>query len=166
MAGRRSHASSSLLGCVCLAAALAALAPACQGNEDVHQTQEALSGACYDCHSSAYQVVKTPVHVGVYPTTCADCHTTTAWIPAVSGHPEAQFPITTGSHANKGIGCADCHIASLGPSTGGQNTDCMHCHLGAHNTPGIDATHAGIAGYPGTPASPHSCLNAGCHPSG
>jgi hypothetical protein len=160
--------ASCALAFACALAAFVALGGvACTGTQDIHQTAEAKSQTCLDCHAMAYVVVKTPVHVGVYPTTCADCHSTTAWVPAANGHPEAKFPITTGSHANKAIACSDCHIASLGSDVGGQNTDCVHCHLGAHVTPAIDSAHTGVANYPGsTPTSPPSCLSAGCHPSG
>jgi hypothetical protein len=160
---------SSTVFFVCGFAAIVALDGAgCAGTGDIHSTSEAKSKACFDCHSEAYQIVKTPVHVNVYPTTCNLCHSTNAWVPASQGHPESKFPITTGSHANKDIICSDCHIASLGSDVGGQNTDCVHCHLGAHNTPAIDATHAALgAAYPGSaPTSPPSCLKAGCHPSG
>jgi len=152
----------------CALAAGSALAVAsCTGSDDVHQTDVAKEKACYDCHATAYEVVQTPKHVGAYPTTCADCHATTAWIPASAGHPESKFPITTGSHANKAIGCADCHIASRGSDTAGKNCDCVDCHIGAHNAPAIDGVHQGVAGYPGSmPTSPPSCLNSGCHPSG
>jgi nitrate/TMAO reductase-like tetraheme cytochrome c subunit len=157
---------SRALALACALAAVVALGPACSsGTDDIHQTAQVTSSTCYSCHSTAYTVVQTPVHLGVYPTTCSDCHSTSAWIPA-TGHPEAKFPITTGSHANAGITCNDCHIASLGSDALGQNTDCTHCHLGAHNAPAIDSVHTGIPNYPGLPASPHSCLNAGCHPSG
>jgi hypothetical protein len=150
-----------------LAASVALYGAACTGTQDIHETQQAKNKACFDCHSTAYDLVATPKHVGVYPTTCSDCHSTTAWIPAAGGHPEAKFPITTGSHSNAAIACSDCHIASLGADTAGQNTDCVHCHLGAHNTPAIDGAHASVANYTGsTPTSPPSCLNAGCHPSG
>jgi hypothetical protein len=153
------------LGGGCLLAAALAGAPACSGTDDIHQTAEAKSKACFDCHSTAYESVQTPLHAGVYPTTCSDCHATTGWVPA-GGHPEAKFPITTGSHANKAISCPDCHIYSLGSDIAGQNTDCTHCHIGAHNAPALDGLHTGVTGYPGTPPSPHSCLAAGCHPSG
>jgi hypothetical protein len=160
------HFPSSALACACSLAGLAALG-ACTGTQDIHQTSQAKNKACYDCHATAYQIVQTPKHDGIYPTTCGDCHATTWWVPAAGGHPEAKFPITTGSHANAGILCSDCHIASLGSDTGGQNTDCVHCHLGAHNTPTIDSAHTGVANYPGSaPTSPPSCLTAGCHPSG
>jgi len=162
------RAESVLLAAACAIAALCALnVAACAGTDDIHETDEARSKACYDCHSTAYQLVQTPKHAGVYPTTCADCHATTGWIPASGGHPESKFPITTGSHANKAIGCADCHIASRGSDTGGQNCDCVHCHIGAHNTPAVDSLHSGVSGYMGsTLTSPPSCLTAGCHPSG
>jgi hypothetical protein len=150
----------------CLVGALVAPGPACSGPTDIHETAQVKNAACFDCHSTAYNTVQTPVHAGVYPKTCGDCHATTAWVPATGGHPEAKFPIKTGSHANAGITCSDCHIAALGANAGGANTDCTHCHLGAHNVPAIDATHTNIPGYPGTPASPHSCLAVGCHPSG
>jgi hypothetical protein len=159
---------SRALGVVCALAAVASMSvAACTGTDDIHQTDAARSKACYDCHSTAYQVVQTPKHMGVYPTTCSDCHSTTAWVPASGGHPEAKFPITTGSHANKAIGCADCHIASRGSDANGDNCDCVHCHIGAHNTPAIDTVHTGVAGYPGSMlTSPPSCLKSGCHPSG
>jgi hypothetical protein len=123
--------------------------------------------ACVGCHLANFQASTFPGH-NMFPQTCADCHTTTAWTGASGGtHPEANFPITTGSHANAGIICTDCHISALGSPVAGKNTDCVHCHLGAHNTPTIDATHTmlNVAGYPGPNAtSPNFCLS--CHPKG
>ena len=154
------------VGCALAATALLAVA-SCSSNDDIHLTQGAKTKACYDCHSTAFQTVQTPKHVGVYPTTCAECHATSWWVPASTGHPESKFPITTGSHANRAIGCADCHVLSQGSDMGGQNCDCIHCHIGAHVTPAIDTVHTGIAGYAGsTPMSPPSCLKSGCHPTG
>jgi hypothetical protein len=150
-----------------LAAVVHLAVSSCSGNDDIHLTQEAKSKACYDCHAAAYTLARAPVHSGVYPTTCAECHSTSEWMPALAGHPESKFPITTGSHANKAIGCADCHVSSRGLDTGGQNCDCVHCHIGAHNTPTIDLAHMGVAGYAGSNlTSPPSCLRSGCHPSG
>jgi hypothetical protein len=159
--------ASRALVIACGAAALQALAVASCANDDIHLSEEAKSKGCFDCHATAYALAQAPKHAGVYPTTCGDCHATNAWIPASTGHPESKFPITTGSHANKAIGCGDCHIASRGSDVMGANCDCVHCHIGAHQTPAIDAAHAGIAGYAGSmPTSPPSCLNRGCHPSG
>jgi hypothetical protein len=124
--------------------------------------------ACAGCHSADFQtaVGKVSGH-SAFAQTCADCHSTTAWTGASGGaHPEANFPIMTGSHS-KGIACADCHIASRGSPVAGQNTDCIHCHLGAHNQPAIDTVHTNlnVAGYPGPNASsPNFCLP--CHKKG
>jgi hypothetical protein len=125
--------------------------------------------ACAGCHGADFQtaVSMIPAHA-MYPMTCANCHSTTAWTGASGGaHPEANFPITTGSHSNPGITCSDCHIASLGSPVKGANCDCIHCHLGAHQQPAIDTTHAmkNVANYPGPNASmPNFCLS--CHPTG
>jgi hypothetical protein len=160
-------ASRALVVACALAAAEALAVASCGANDDIHRTEEAKSKACFDCHATAYELAQNPKHVGMIPTTCEGCHATAAWIPAAAGHPESKFPITTGSHANAAIGCADCHIASHGSDVGGQNCDCVHCHIGAHNTPAIDAVHKGVGGYPGSsPTSPPSCLMSGCHPSG
>jgi len=123
--------------------------------------------ACVGCHLANFQSSPFPGH-NMFPQTCADCHSTSAWKPASAGvHPEANFPIKTGSHSNPGIVCADCHIAALGSPVGGQNTDCIHCHLGAHNQPAMDARHAAlkVMGYPGpNVAQPNFCLP--CHSKG
>lgn len=138
---------------------------------NVHDTPQAKNESCVTCHSAAYQNVKDPPHVPPdFPDTCDSCHTTTGWVPAKGGHSpaiEAQFAISTGSHANPAIGCSDCHKPSLGPSAGGGNCDCIHCHLGAHTTPSIDVTHAGVANYqPSGSSAPNSCWTSGCHPGG
>jgi hypothetical protein len=149
-----------------LSCALAAGSGCATETNNIHETSEGLSKACFDCHSSAYQLAQSPVHAGVYPVRCSQCHVTTQWVPApFVKHPEAKFPITTGVHASQGIACADCHIAALGSNASGANTDCIHCHIGAHNAPAVDAVHAAIPNYtPASPSAPHACL--GCHPSG
>ena len=123
--------------------------------------------ACVGCHLADYQGSTFPGH-DMFPQTCADCHGTTAWTPASGGvHPEANFPIATGSHFSTGIICTDCHISALGSPVKGQNTDCIDCHLGAHQEPTIDATHTllKVPNYPGpNAASPNFCLS--CHPTG
>jgi hypothetical protein len=138
---------------------------ACAPEANVHDTKQAKSQGCIYCHTAAYLTVKTTKHyVGAgdpsnYPITCNDCHGTNAWVPTVGGggHPEARFPLTGASkHNNAAIKCADCHKASLGENTGGQNTDCIHCHIGAHTI---------VGGYtPASEAAPNSCL--GCHQAG
>jgi hypothetical protein len=121
---------------------------------------------CVTCHLADYQNSTYPVH-DTLPQTCPDCHTTAGFKPATGGyHPEAVFPIQTGSHSNPAIGCNDCHRSSLGSPLGGQNTDCIHCHLGSHNRPAIDAVHTAFgAAYPGPdPSSANFCRS--CHQAG
>jgi hypothetical protein len=152
--------------CLCMTGA-AVWGPACTGTQNIHDTEAVRGEACYSCHTAAYMQVQTPKHVGVYPTTCEVCHSTTAWFPAAGGHPEAKFPILTGAHHNAAIGCTDCHIPSLGSDVLGQNTDCVHCHIGAHQTPAIDGAHTTVKNYvPSSASMPHNCLTAGCHPMG
>jgi hypothetical protein len=114
---------------------------------------------CVACHLSDYEGAANPVHAGAFPTTCADCHRTDAWRPALGGvHPEAAFPIQSGPH--EGIRCLDCHNADLGPSTDGQNTDCTACHTRGE----MDDTHDEEPGYQWDPMNHHFCLS--CHPRG
>ena len=59
--------SSQTLALACVVAGCAALSgAACAGTDDIHQTEEAKSKACYDCHATAYQVVQTPKHVMIF----------------------------------------------------------------------------------------------------
>jgi hypothetical protein len=124
--------------------------------------------ACVGCHLSDYQGATYNGH-NSFPQTCPDCHNTTAWSPASGGvHPEALFPITTGSHSLSGTACIDCHNPTLGSPVKGANTVCISCHLGTHQRPAIDslAAHTALgSAYPGpNAAQPNFCL--GCHPSG
>jgi hypothetical protein len=114
---------------------------------------------CVSCHRQDYDRSPYPGH-SAFPTTCNDCHTTTAWIPANGGHPETQFPIKSGAHS--GIACADCHNASLGSAK--DNPDCVGCHTGIHARSKLDAKHQGVRNYPTGAAPGNFCLN--CHPDG
>jgi hypothetical protein len=158
----------SLLLVACASLVCVATLGACAPEANIHDTKQGKAQGCVYCHSAAFVTVKTPVHLGVNPVTCQDCHSTNAWIPTIGGggHPEARFPLTGASkHNNAAIRCGDCHKPSLGENTAGQNTDCINCHLGAHTIASIDAVHATVGGY--TPANvnaPNSCLS--CHTSG
>jgi hypothetical protein len=153
---------------------LLACTTACEPEMPVHERTSTKSKQCIECHYGAFVNVDDPRHAvqdgGSFlalkdPFQCATCHTTTGWIPANGSHPEQFFPITTGKHANPAIGCNDCHDPTKGPNTGGNNTDCIHCHIGAHTIPSVNAIHAAVGGYtPANEATPHSCLS--CHPAG
>lgn len=121
---------------------------------------------CFGCHQGDYAASPFPNH-GTFPHTCQDCHVMSGWKPAITGlHPESSFPIKTGTHADPRIKCMDCHVLAKGASTGGQNADCVNCHLGSHVRPAIDTKHVqlGVTAYPAVPTTTNFCL--GCHPTG
>jgi hypothetical protein len=113
------------------------------------------------CHQADFDASPFPGH-SEFPTTCADCHTTSGWVPASGGnHPQDRFSIT-GDHA---FACNECHNPSLGPNGAG-NADCVGCHLGEHSLARMDAEHQGeVNGYPlGANRAPNFCLE--CHADG
>lgn len=112
---------------------------------------------CYHCHRSTYELATMPPHVGEMPTTCRDCHSTTAWRPA-GRHPDDRFPIRSGPHGS--ADCAACHDPALGSSVAGANTNCLTCHPSGTTAP----PHQGVPGYTWDPGMPHGCLT--CHPRG
>ncbi len=102
---------------------------------------------CYACHQADYTGATDPNHVAQgYPTTCAQCHSTTAWEPAQFDHDTTQFPLT-GAHRN--ATCAQCHAAGY---TGTQ-ADCYACHQ-ADYAQTSDPNH-GAASFPTTCATCH-----------
>lgn len=118
--------------------------------------------SCLGCHP---QAATAPPHTGVagygwdpaMPHSCLGCHPKGL----ASNHPEARFPIASGAHQ---MPCADCHVRSAGPDTGGQNTSCTGCHTGQHARPRVDADHGEVNGYAWSDSDPHFCL--ACHPRG
>lgn len=138
----------------CAAIALAACLERHAPNNAIDETN------CAGCHLAHYDVTTAPPHPGRFPTTCADCHVTAGWVPALAGvHPDDRFPIRTGAHA--AARCLECHRLQSGvPSTGGADTDCLDCHPQAESDP----QHVGIADYRYEPTERHFCLT--CHPAG
>jgi len=132
------------------------------GCDDGTHRVEVRSDDCYTCHLPDYEGAARPMHPGRFPTTCADCHSTLAWHPAIGGHPEPQFPIETGAHMP--VICDDCHDSTRGSDAGGANTICVDCHSGEHLRPVMDPLHAGLPGYPTGDAPSTFCLT--CHPDG
>jgi hypothetical protein len=115
---------------------------------------------CVGCHREDYDTSPYPGH-DAFPTTCVDCHTTTAWTPALeAAHPNDRFPLGE----KHDYPCLDCHNPDLGPSTGGMNTDCVGCHEGEHTRDRMDREHNEEPDYPTGPAPPNFCLD--CHPDG
>ena len=146
-----------------------------------HTGQEALhSDECYTCHRPDYETTVAPNMAGHqtsgFPTTCANCHVTAGWQPALGGlHPDVvvvaqDFGIKSGPHTN--IKCLTCHdLSSPQPATDGANTNCVQCHADSSSQ---RTSHAGTTGtQPGGAvvayadiaySSPNFCLT--CHPNG
>jgi nitrate/TMAO reductase-like tetraheme cytochrome c subunit len=106
-----------------VAALAAGVGVACNGQVDIHDTAEG-RGPCINCHASAYRTASNPVHVGVMPETCNDCHDTHAWIPVDFG-PEKHkwFPL---QNKHDGPVCTDCH--TKGFRVGDTSKECIACH--------------------------------------
>jgi hypothetical protein len=140
--------SRTILSLVCLLAALGA----CTRDHPPAGAVEVQSADCVACHLG-----DSPHDDG--RTACGDCHSTTAWLPALEGaHPEDRFPIARGAHS--GIECVECHDPSLGSSSGGENTNCVRCHDRSR----ADDQHQEEPGYAWDDGNAHFCLR--CHPSG
>jgi hypothetical protein len=130
--------------------------------------QELMGTDCVGCHQTDYAATTAPVHRDtpqVFSTTCADCHRTVNWKPALEGLHSDVFVIATGKHAQ--IACLGCHDLATGqPSAKGANTNCLTCHpddqalRDGHDgvTTATDAPYQYLAGVP------NFCLS--CHPAG
>jgi len=85
---------------------------------------------CVGCHLADYNGTSNPDHEAAnFPTTCNDCHTETAWVPANFNH-NSFWPIT-GAHIPIQNDCAACHIGGNYNNT--PNT-CAGCHTPDYNS--------------------------------
>ena len=127
--------------------------------------QELANQACYTCHVPDYDA--TDHAAKTFPTSCADCHRTSAWQPSLEGLHLPPFVIASGRHA--GIACLTCHDLDKGSSKMGANTTCVDgaCH---HSLSWSDGFHRGevgtYTGIRGDASNRHFCLDARCHPDG
>ena len=150
---------------VMLAMGLAVAVGACVRDHGGEAIEVQTDADCVACHQADYDGATDPVHVGVKPTTCGNCHRTDAWQPALDGdHPEDAFHITTGAH--QPFKCLECHDASRGSSVDGANTICAWCHTGAHDQDQMDYLHPPqiVPDYSYQADQPNFCLT--CHPDG
>ncbi len=109
---------------------------------------------CIGCHQTEYNQTNNPNHTSAgFPTTCQDCHSETAWIPATFDHDDMYFPIYSGSHEDAWDQCIDCH------TTPG-NFSLFSCTV-CHTNPETNNDHQGVSGY--SYSSP-ACY--ACHPNG
>lgn len=131
------------------------------GDPPVYQGTPTL---CVGCHQDDYDSSPFPGHAD-FSTTCENCHTTTAWKPAVGGnHPENAFPIQNGAHSPYRDDCVSCHNPDLGSPVDGANADCVGCHDGDHTRAQMDPKHRDEPDYPQGAAPPNFCLD--CHADG
>lgn len=97
----------------------------CGSVDDVHDTDEARSKACVDCHRSAYLATTTPKHMGLFGETCGECHTTSAWIPTKNDFHQTPAILS--------MTCVSCHkpaydATSRPPHAPVYPDDCKDCH--------------------------------------
>jgi hypothetical protein len=94
-----------------------------------HQgTITGLNPNCVSCHQNDYNNAANPNHVAAgIPTTCQQCHTTTAWIPSTFDHSTTGFQLL-GVHAQ--IQCSACHQGVIT----GLNPACLPCHQSDYNS--------------------------------
>lgn len=153
--------------------ALAACMQSHSGQQELH------SDECYTCHVPDYEATLAPNMNGHassgFPTTCANCHVTNGWQPALGLHPRVVVPaqdfgIESGPHAN--VKCLVCHdLGSPLPATDGANTNCVQCHPDSSSQRsshvGATGTQAGgaVVAYADIAyGAPNFCLT--CHPNG
>jgi hypothetical protein len=93
---------------------------------------------CYGCHAAQYNATTNPAHAAAgFPTTCATCHTTTAWTGAIFNH--TYFPLNHGQNAANGV-CATCHTNAANYAV----FQCTQCHGGGN---AANFHHPGVGGY-------------------
>jgi hypothetical protein len=108
---------------------------------------------CYACHQTDYAQTSNPGHSAAsFPTTCATCHSTTAWMPSSWDH-EPLFPIETGAHSN--LACAECHVTPSNYAA----FECILCH--EHNQTDMARDHEGRPNYQWVSTACYAC-----HPQG
>jgi hypothetical protein len=146
------------------------------------------SRLCFDCHRDDYARSTFSGHSS-FPTTCADCHSSTAWtparapgskptahepareraaVPAPAPQPTAPTEAPAAVHPDDRFPISHGAHAGIGCRTchdqggpiGKDNTDCVQCHARAK----FDRIHDGVRGYPEGTAPPNFCLR--CHASG
>jgi len=110
---------------------------------------------CYACHQSAYNNAVPNHQAAGFPTTCQNCHSTSAWIPSTWNHDALYFPIYSGRHQGRWTICADCHVNPNDFNI----FECIFCH--EHNQPDTDGHHTGVPNYQ---YNSQACY--ACHPRG
>ena len=107
----------------------------------VNNNYTTLPTACVGCHQTDYNNTTNPGHKAqpqFFPTTCQNCHNTTAWTGATFNHTQyTPFPT---NHGNANNVCSTCHINSNDYSV----FQCTGCH-GGNNANNFQ--HPKVSGY-------------------
>lgn len=166
--------------------------PACASCHGDFQAQ--LDPACVACHLDDYNGAKAPNHLAQNtPKTCQNCHSTTAWKPALTIDHDQFYPLTgkhkaaacEGCHKTQGVKppkvCSGCHQQDYDASTNpnhkalGLPATCETCHNTADWKPAGFPNHQFPITYGKhklTCAQCHtnpadfaafSCISGGCH---
>ena len=99
---------------------------------------------CVGCHQDDYDGNAFEGH-DAFPTTCQDCHTNDAWVPAQFDH---SWPLE-GAHAQ--ATCSSCHTGNP-PKYEGTPTVCIDCHQSDYD----GSPYLGHSDFPTTCADCHS----------
>ena len=111
---------------------------------------------CIACHQDDYDATTEPGHFAAgFPTSCVDCHGTSAWTPADWDH-DRLFPIYTGRHNDEWNTCADCHVTA----SDFQVFECIFCHEHDNETD-LNGRHREVGDYQYLSSA---CFD--CHPRG
>jgi hypothetical protein len=107
----------------------------------VNNNYTTLPITCVGCHQTDYNNTTNPGHKAqpqFFPTTCQNCHNTTAWTGATFNHTQySPFPT---NHGNANNVCSTCHTNSNDYSV----FQCTGCH-GGNNSNNFQHDH--VSGY-------------------
>lgn len=97
---------------------------------------------CFGCHSADFNSASNPRHTS-FPTSCNDCHGSSAWRPATFDHAATGFEL---AGAHRTAACVSCHRSGYA----GTSADCLACHQN-------DFNGASNPSHVGFPTSCQSC---------
>jgi len=120
----------------------------------VNNNYQTLPTACIGCHQADYNGTTNPGHAAqpqFFPTTCADCHSTTNWLNATFNH--AQYTKFSINHGNANGVCSTCHTNSNDYSI----FQCTNCHSKSQT----DGNHQGVQGYVYNSVNCYQCHSSG-----
>ena len=121
----------------------------------VNNNYTTLPATCIGCHQTDYNQTTNPGHAAqpqFFPTTCQNCHNTTAWTGATFNHTQyTQFSI---NHGNANGVCSTCHTNSNDYSI----FQCTGCHGG--NNP-ANFRHENVSGYVYNSINCYQCHSTG-----